>query len=199
MQRLDLPGFGRAFIRFCNNLELAIQLDYVFIRAAWIGRKIWTHLGRHAFDPRYTFLVNGLPMSQSELIAQNFRRFLAYYHIALGTITYARKGQPIPFPQAFSSTLFNTPDDYLHMVSSEGIQITITPLLDYNSLGDPRAYDIGEAFVLADNRPYDSQTVEVRLLKNGVPMADGDTWPPNNHFSDRAMPPWIGIRNLSQT
>ena len=51
--------------------------------------------------------------------------------------------------------------------------------------------------MLADNRPSPGQTIEIRFVKDGTILSDGDVWPPNNRFSDRAMPSWVGIRNFT--
>lgn len=198
MRRSDMAGFGRAFIAFYNHLNRRFNLDYEFIRAAWLGRKVWTQLGAYQFDPRYTFLVDGTAMTQADAVAANFRRFLAHHGISAKTLLYLpASGHALPFAQAVAQGCMGTPSDYLRIVSAHGMQVTIAPLLDYQAIESPVAYPIGEAFVLSDSRPYEGQMVQVHLVKDGIPLADGEAWPPNNSFSDRAMPPWIGIRYFS--
>ncbi|MBI2343682.1 MAG: hypothetical protein HYV02_05080 [Deltaproteobacteria bacterium] len=71
-----LQGFGRAFIAFYNTFNRLFNADYEIIRANWLGRKVWTALGQFQFDDRYTFLANGEPCTQRDLVLQNFSPLL---------------------------------------------------------------------------------------------------------------------------
>ncbi|PJC64091.1 MAG: hypothetical protein CO021_06045 [Deltaproteobacteria bacterium CG_4_9_14_0_2_um_filter_42_21] len=196
MRRNNLPGFGRAFMDFYNRFNRLLQLDYEYIRAAWLGRKVWTQLGDFQFYQRYSFLVDGKMMSQREVVASNFERFLAHHNIDQSALCYQVEVSEISFSEAKQNNLIQKPADYLRIVNVQGKKISIAPLVDYQVLGQEQALDIGEAFVLSDNRPYETQSISVQFVRSGIPLNSGNVWPPNNHFSDRAMPPWVGVREF---
>lgn len=195
MHRPDLYGFGRAFIAFYNKFNRSLELDYEFVRAAWLGRKVWTRLGMLEYDTRYTFLAGGMAMSQLDLGVENLRRFLSFHGIQEEGVDYVdERGGFIPLREAVVAGEIRRPADFLRIACRQGTKLIVPALIDYNVLDAPKLRDIGEAFVLADCRPYAGQKMDVRFVKNGVPLSDGNAWPPNNRFSDRAMPPWVGIR-----
>lgn len=149
------------------------------LEAGWLGRYFWAQDRGFKFNPDITVYENNMAKSQAELLQNNFRRFCAFHSIGIADLRLWKNGLMTPIDDNLH--VLKSPGDYLLVVHKNRQKVRVHPYVDHDTLGPAKFLEVGKAFAISDYRPYPGQ--ENTILVGGIAR------------SDRAMPPWFGIRH----